>query len=45
MPGFIKQTFIILEMVLLSFGSSLTTKCVSMNNQPWMVKATVIDLR
>ena len=38
MPRFIKQRFIVLVFVLLGFGGSLTTKCVSINNQPCMVR-------
>ena len=44
MPGFIKQTFIVLVLVLLGFGGSLTTKCVSINNQPCMVRPKFVDL-
>ena len=36
----IKQVFI----TLLSFSESLTTKCVSLNNEPCMVRLTFIDL-
>ena len=39
---FIKQ--IVLVLVLLGFGGSLTTECVSMNNQPCMVRPTLVDL-
>ena len=35
----IKQVFI----VLLSFSSSLATKCVSLNDPPFMVGPTLID--
>ena len=35
----IKQVFI----VLLSFSSSLATKCVSLNDPPFMVRPTLID--
>ena len=38
-----KQTFIVLVLMMLGFGGSLTTKCVSMNNQPWMVRPVLID--
>ena len=30
--------------MLLSFGGSLTTKCVSLSNEPCMTKPTFIDL-
>ena len=30
--------------VLLSFGGSLTTKCLSLNDEPYMVSPTFIDL-
>ena len=40
MFSLIKQVFI----VLLSFSSSLATKCVSLNDQPYMVRSTFIDL-
>ena len=40
MFSLIKQVFI----VLLSFSSSLATKCVSLNDQPYMVSSTFIDL-
>ena len=36
----IKQVFI----VLLSFSSSLATKCVSLNDEPCIVRPTLIDL-
>ena len=36
----IKQVFI----ALLSFSGSLTTKCVSLNNEPCMIRPTLIDL-
>ena len=36
----IKQIFI----ALLSFSESLTTKCVSLNNEPCMIRPTLIDL-
>ena len=35
----IKQVFI----VLLSFSSSLATKCASLNDPPFMVRPTLID--
>ena len=35
---------IALVLLVLSFGGSLATKCISMNNQPCMVRPTVIDL-
>ena len=40
MFSLIKQVFI----VLLSFSEHLTTKCVSLNDEPCMIKPTVIDL-
>ena len=40
MFGFVKQTFI----VLLSFGGSSATKCVSLNSNPCMARPTLIDL-
>ena len=36
----IKQVFII----LLSFSSSLATNCVSLNDEPCIVRSTIIDL-
>ena len=44
MPGFIKQAFFILVLMLLGFRTSLAMKCVSMNNQPCMVRPRFIDL-
>ena len=44
MSGFIKQSCIILVMVLLGIGGSLAIKCVSMNNQLCMVRPTRIDM-
>ena len=44
MPGFIKQMFILLVLVLFGFGGSLSTKCVFMNIQPCIVRPTLIDL-
>ena len=38
MPRFIKHTFIVLVLLLLGFGGLSTTKCVSINNQPCMVR-------
>ena len=40
MFSLIKQIFI----VLLSFSSSLATKCLSFNNEPCMVRPTLVDL-
>ena len=40
--SFIKQ--IVLVLVLLGFGGSLSTECISMNNQPCMVRPTLLDL-
>ena len=39
MFAFIKKMFI----GLLSFGSSLATKCVSINNEPCMIRSALID--
>ena len=36
----IKQVLI----VLLTFSESLATSCLSLNDEPFMVKATIIDL-
>ena len=44
MPGFIKQTSIVLVLMLLGFGRSLAIKCVSMNSQSCMVRPTLIDM-
>ena len=41
MLGFFKQAFIVLAFWL---GGSLTTKCVSLNNQTCTSRPTVIDL-
>ena len=40
MFSLIKQVFI----VLLSFSSTLATKCVPLNDEPCMVRPTLIDL-
>ena len=40
MFSLIKQVFI----VLLSFSSSLATKCLSLNNEPCIVRATLTHL-
>ena len=40
MFSLIKQEFI----VLLSFSSSLSTKCVSLNDEPCVLRPTLIDL-
>ena len=40
MFSLIKQVFI----VLLSFGESLATKCVSFNDEPCMIRPTLIDV-
>ena len=40
MFGFIKKTFI----GLLSFNGFLATKCVLFNNEPCMVRPTLMDL-
>ena len=40
MFSFIKQLFI----GLLTFSSSLATKCVSLNDKPSMIRSTPIDL-
>ena len=39
-----KQFFTELVLLLLRFGRSLTTKCVSLNNQPCIAITTLIDL-
>ena len=44
MPGFIRQTFTALVLVLLSFKGSLATKCISMNNQSHMMRLMLSDL-
>ena len=44
MRGFVKQTFIVLVLVLLVFGGSTATKCVSVNNQPFIVRPMLTDL-
>ena len=44
MPGFIRQTFTALVLVLLSFIGSLPTKCISMNNQSCMIRPKISDL-
>ena len=35
--------FIVLVLMLLSFGGSLSIKCVYMNNRPCLVRPTLID--
>ena len=40
---FIKQRFIVLVLVLLGFGGSLATICLSMNNQLRVVRQTLFD--
>ena len=44
MPGFIKQTFILL-VLMLCFGGLLALKCISVNNQKRMPSPTLIDLK
>ena len=44
MPRFINQMFIVLVLLLLGFGGLLTEKCVSINNQPCIVRPTLTDL-
>ena len=44
MPGFIREMFIVLELVLFCYDGALFIKCVSMNNQPCLVRPTLIDL-
>ena len=44
MLKFIKQTYIVLLLLLLGFGRSLATKCPSMNNQPCTPRLSLIDL-
>ena len=36
----IKQVFIVLP----SFGGSLAAKCVTLNNEPWITRLTLISL-
>ena len=43
MPGFIKPTFIVL-VLMLDFGGSLAIKCISVNNQPCMIRPMRINL-
>ena len=40
----IKQTSIVLSLVVLGFGRSLATQYVSLNNKSCMVRPTLIDL-
>ena len=44
MPRFIKQTFIVLVLLLLGFGKSFITKCVSLNNQSRRTRSTPNDV-
>ena len=44
MPGFIRQTFTALVLVLLGFKGSLATKCISTNNQSYMIIPMLSDL-
>ena len=44
MPRFIKQTFIVLVLLLLEFGKSLITKCISLNNQSGRTRSTPNDV-
>ena len=44
MPEFIEQKSILLVLLLLCFGGSLTAKCVSINNQPCMLRPMVVTL-
>ena len=44
MPGFIKQTLIVIVPVPIAFNESLPLKCISMNNPPCIVIPTLIDL-
>ena len=44
MPGFIKQTFIFLVLIL-GFGGLLALKCISVNNQERIPRPTLIDLK
>ena len=44
MPRFIKQTFIVLVLLLLEFGKSLITKCISLNNQSARTRSTPNDV-
>ena len=38
------QKFIVLVLVMLAFSGLLATKCVSMNNQPYMARPSLIYL-
>ena len=44
MSRFIKQTFIVLLLVLLGFDGLLATKYIYTNNQSCMIKTTLFDL-
>ena len=44
MSGFMKQMFIILVLLLLGFCGSLAIKCMSINNQPCMVRPILSNL-
>ena len=44
MAEFMKQTVIILVLLLLGFGVSLANTCLSLNNEPCVVRSTLIDL-
>ena len=48
MSGFIKEVFTVLVLVLLFFAGSMAAakviKCVSINNQPYMIRLTLLDL-
>ena len=44
MPRCIEQMLIALALLLLDFSRSLTTNCISINNQKCMARPTSIDL-
>ena len=44
MSAFTEQKFIILVLVMLSFVKLLSTKCISMIKQPWVVRLTLREL-
>ena len=39
-----KQNFVVLMLVLLCFSGALTIKCLSMNNNPYIVRSTLFNL-
>lgn len=44
MPVFIRQTLIVLVLVLVGFGGSLPAKSLPMNSETSMIKTTFIDV-